>query len=176
MTDAVRRLARLRVPLGFAFAVLVFWLARPTPALLAWGGLVAAIGEALRIWAAGHLNKSREVTSSGPYRWFAHPLYVGSSVMGVGLAIAAGSVAVALIVALYLATTIGAAIRSEEAFLREKFGSDYEAWRRGGTRPPGAQLEAPRSFSMAQAMANREYRALAGIVIALLLLWIKASL
>ena len=29
---------------------------------------VAALGEALRIWAAGHLNKSREVTSSGPYR------------------------------------------------------------------------------------------------------------
>ena len=176
MTDAVRRLARLRVPLGFAFAVLVFWLARPTPAFLVWGGLVAAIGEALRIWAAGHLNKSREVTSSGPYRWFAHPLYVGSSVMGVGLAIAAGSVAVALIVALYLATTIGAAIRSEEAFLREKFGSDYDTWRRGVVRPAGAQLEASRSFSMAQAMANREYRALAGVAIALLLLWIKASL
>ncbi|MEQ1869833.1 MAG: isoprenylcysteine carboxylmethyltransferase family protein [Vicinamibacterales bacterium] len=176
MTDVVRRLARLRVPLGFAFAVLVFLLARPTPAFLVWGGLVAAIGEALRIWAAGHLNKSREVTSSGPYRWFAHPLYVGSSVMGVGLAIAAGSVAVALIVALYLGTTIGAAIRSEEAFLREKFGSDYDTWRRGGARPAGAQMEASRSFSMAQAIANREYRALAGVAIALLLLWIKASL
>ena len=30
-------------------------------------------------------NKAREVTSSGPYRWFAHPLYVGSSIMGAGL-------------------------------------------------------------------------------------------
>ena len=41
-------------------------------------------GEALRMWAAGHLNKSREVTSSGPYRFVAHPLYVGSSMMGAG--------------------------------------------------------------------------------------------
>ncbi len=57
------------------------------------GRRCAIAGEALRIWAAGHLNKSREVTSSGPYRWFAHPLYVGSSIMGVGLAVASGSVA-----------------------------------------------------------------------------------
>ncbi len=51
------------------------------------------------IWAAGHLNKSREVTASGPYRWVAHPLYVGSSIMGVGLAIASGSLIVAVVIA-----------------------------------------------------------------------------
>ena len=65
------------------------WRSRPAPPCSA-AASVALAGEALRIWAAGHLNKSREVTSSGPYRWFAHPLYVGSSVMGVGLAIASG--------------------------------------------------------------------------------------
>jgi hypothetical protein len=33
------------------------------------GLFVALAGEAsLRIWAAGHLEKSREVTRSGPYR------------------------------------------------------------------------------------------------------------
>ena len=42
------------------------------------GGAIAC-GRAKRcgFWAAGHLHKSREVTSSGPYRWLAHPLYVG---------------------------------------------------------------------------------------------------
>ena len=76
-------LARLRVALGFVFGVLVLVLARPTgPSLLA-GMSLAAGGEAIRIWAAGHLRKSREVTVSGPYRWCPHPLYVGSSVMGV---------------------------------------------------------------------------------------------
>ena len=33
------------------------------------GAVVALVGEALRIWAAGHLEKSREVTRSGPYRF-----------------------------------------------------------------------------------------------------------
>ncbi|MFT3828051.1 MAG: isoprenylcysteine carboxylmethyltransferase family protein [Chitinophagaceae bacterium] len=141
------------MPLGFAFALLVMWLASPTGILLFAGGLVAAVGEALRIWAAGHLNKSREVTSSGPYRWFAHPLYVGSSIMGVGLAIASGSAIVALLIALYLGSTITAAVRSEEAFLRQKFGDRYDRYRRGELGPRD-DAAATRRFTIDQAMAN----------------------
>lgn len=172
--SATSLLARWRVTLGFLFALLVFWLARPTAALLLSGGGVAALGEALRIWAAGHLNKSREVTASGPYRWFAHPLYVGSSVMGVGLAIASGSLLVGVAIALYLGATITAAIRSEEAFLRQKFGDRYDRYRRGATGA-GADAGLRRSFSLAQARANREYRAVAGLVVAVLLLVLKAA-
>ena len=78
---------------------LVLMLARPSQATVAVGMTLAACGEAIRIWAAGHLNKSREVTRSGPYRFVAHPLYIGSSVMGVGLAIASHSLPVAAIIA-----------------------------------------------------------------------------
>src|SRR6185295_6751971 len=84
-------LARFRVAIGWVFAPLVFILANPTPESILVGAVVGAIGEGVRVWAAGHLNKSREVTSSGPYRYFAHPLYVGSSIMGVGLAIASAN-------------------------------------------------------------------------------------
>jgi hypothetical protein len=169
--DVTRRLARLRVPLGFAFAVVVLWLARPTGPSLVVGTVVAGVGEALRIWAAGHLNKSREVTASGPYRWMGHPLYAGSSIMGAGLAIAAHSVVVAAVVIVYLAATIGAAIRSEEAFLRRTFGAEYDRYRRGTADASAAT----RRFSIAQATANREYRALAGFAVAVLLLLLKAT-
>jgi hypothetical protein len=174
VADLARGLARWRVPLGFAFAVLVLSLARPSGRTLLLGGAVTAVGEALRIWAAGHLNKSREVTASGPYRWFAHPLYVGSSMMGVGLAIASGSVAVAVIIALYLVSTISAAVRSEEAFLRQKFGDQYERYRRGDIAALDAAATT-RRFALAQAMANREYRAVGGVVLAVLLLCLKAA-
>ncbi len=174
MADMTRTLARLRVPLGFAFAALVVWLATPTATLLAIGSMVAAIGEALRIWAAGHLNKSREVTASGPYRLFAHPLYVGSSIMGVGLAIASGSFLVAVLIAIYLVATISAAIRSEESFLRQKFGAEYDRYRRGEAGPTDSAA-ASRRFSLAQAMANREYRALGGVVVAVVVLVMKAA-
>jgi protein-S-isoprenylcysteine O-methyltransferase Ste14 len=166
--SVLRRLARLRVPLGFASAIVVAWIATPTPVTLAWGLPIAAIGEALRIWAAGHLEKSREVTRSGPYRFLRHPLYVGSSVMGAGLAVASGSAIVSVMVAVYLGTTITAAILTENAFLRQTFGADYAAWQ-AGTVPA-----VERRFSLERAVRNREYRAVAGLLVGAALLAAKA--
>jgi protein-S-isoprenylcysteine O-methyltransferase Ste14 len=152
-----RRLARLRVPLGFAAGILVLWLARPTWRLLAAGTLVALAGESIRVWAAGHLEKSREVTRSGPYRWSRHPLYVGSALMGVGVAIAGNSAAAAAVIGLYLGITLTAAIRTEEAFLRATFGREYDEYCRGA----GQAVDRP--FSVARAWRNREYRAILGM-------------
>lgn len=161
-------LARLRTRLGFVFGAAVLWFADPTPTSLAVGSAIAACGELLRVWAAGHLNKSREVTSSGPYRWFAHPLYVGSSVMGVGLAVASASMAVTVLIATYLGATIAAAIRTEEAFLRRTFGDAYQRYRRQG-------VSDSRRFSLARARANGEHRAIVGLAVAVLLLVLKAT-
>jgi protein-S-isoprenylcysteine O-methyltransferase Ste14 len=169
-------IARLRVALGFVFGVLVFVLARPTGRSLLIGMSVASCGEAIRIWAAGHLHKSREVTASGPYRFVAHPLYLGSLVMGAGLAITCASLTVTALIALYLATTLTAAIKSEEAFLRSAFGDQYDLYRTGveAKRRAGGAA-ARRRFSLAQAIANREYRAVIGLVVAILLLVLKAT-
>jgi protein-S-isoprenylcysteine O-methyltransferase Ste14 len=170
----VALLARLRVPLGFGFGALVLWLAQPTARSLMIGGLFAAFGEGLRIWAAGHLNKSREVTMSGPYRWLAHPLYVGSSIMGAGLAIASANVVAAALVTIYLGAAITAAVRSEEAFLRRTFGDRYERYRVASAGVMAAGNE-PRRFSAARAMANREHRAVIGLAVAVLVLLFKAT-
>ena len=159
----LKKIARLRVPLGFGFGLLALWLADPTPPSILWGAIVALAGESIRIWAAGHLEKSREVTASGPYAWTRHPLYVGSTMIGIGLAIGAASMAVALLVAGYLAVTLTAAIRTEEAHLTEKFGAAYPDYRAG-------RHSAKRSFSLERAMRNREYRAAIGVVVVLAVL------
>ena len=83
--------------------------------------VIATAGELLRIWAAGHIEKGREITRSGPYRYVRHPLYLGSSLMAIGFIIAARSVAVGVLVAAYMLITLLAAIRTEEASLDEKF-------------------------------------------------------
>ena len=160
------RIARWRVPLGFLFAALALWLAQPTAWSLQAGAVIAAAGEAIRIWAAGHLEKGREVTASGPYAFTRHPLYLGSSVIGIGLAVAGASVALALVVGLYLSVTLTAAIRTEEAHLTDKFGDRYPAYRDG-------RVSVERRFSLARATANREYRAVAGVVIGFALLALK---
>jgi protein-S-isoprenylcysteine O-methyltransferase Ste14 len=162
-------LARFRVALGWVFAPLVLILANPSAESIVVGTTVGLVGEGIRIWAAGHLNKAREVTSSGPYRLFNHPLYVGSSVMGAGLAIASANPIAAALIALYLVVTLRAAIRNEEAFLRRTFGAAYDRYRTERV------VDRERRFSLALVMRNKEYRALAGLVTAMLLLILKAT-
>ncbi len=149
MTDVVRFFARFRVALGFAGGVAVLWFAAPTRRSIEAGLPLALCGELVRLWAAGHLNKSREVTRSGPYRFMAHPLYFGSSLIGVGLAAGARSWIVVCLVFLYLSVTLTAAITSEERFLREKFGPAYDEYR------VQRVVDRDRQFSWSRAMANR---------------------
>jgi protein-S-isoprenylcysteine O-methyltransferase Ste14 len=154
--------------LGFALAALVMWLAAPTWTSWTVGAAISLVGEALRVWAAGHLEKSREVTRSGPYRLLRHPLYAGSALIGIGLAVAARHITAALAIGLYLGLTLNAARRSEEAHLREKFGDAYDAYAQGRAAPMS------RRFSLARALANREHHAVAGLMAGLAALAWKA--
>ena len=163
----VRTVARRRVALGFAAGVVMLALARPTRESLGAGLLVAALGECLRIWAAGHLEKGREVTRSGPYRFFGHPLYAGSMVIALGIAIAARGALPALLAGLYMGVTIAAAIQMEEAQLRERFGATYDDYRASRGEPM------LRPFSLSRVMRNREYRAVAGLALGFGLLALK---
>lgn len=160
----MRFLARWRVFLGFVLAALVLWLATPTPLSLAIGAAIAVLGEALRLWAAGHLEKSKEVTRSGPYRYTRHPLYLGSSLIGIGMAEASNNLVVAIVVAGYLVLTLTAAMRSEEAHLREKFGDAYDAYAEKRSAP----ME--RRFSWQRAIHNREHHTIAGLLAGMALL------
>ncbi len=162
--------------LGFLFGVVVLWLAQPTSATLAAGAPIAIRGEALRVWAAGHLNKSREVTSSGPYRWFAHPLYVGSSIMGVGLAVASGSAVVAIFIAVYLrGDADGGDPRAKKRFCVARSAISTIATAAGIETDGIASGRDRRGSSLAQAIANREHRAVVGMAVAMLLLILKAT-
>ena len=170
MADFATRLARWRVPLGFISAIAALLLAHPTWRSWATGLAVALGGEAIRVWAAGHLEKSREVTRSGPYRWTRHPLYAGSSVMALGIVIAARSWPVAIVATVYMASTVTAAVRTEEAFLRRTFGDTYDRYRQSQAEPM------MRRFSIERALRNREYRAVAGLLAGFALLALKVIL
>ena len=132
-------LQRRRVAIGFLLAIVVYWLAHPTPSSIVAGLLIALPGEILRIWAAGHITKGREVTQSGPYRLVRHPLYLGSAIMGVGFAVATWSVVPAVVIIAYLATTIPAAMRAEEAELLAQLRSGV----RRVPRRPDAKCRSP---------------------------------
>jgi protein-S-isoprenylcysteine O-methyltransferase Ste14 len=166
------RVARWRVPLGFLTFLAAFALAAPTPMTFAVGAAVAVLGQALRIWAAGHIEKGREVTRSGPYRHLRHPLYAGSLIMGLGFVVAAASLWTGLLAALYFAVTYMAAVRTEEATLDARFAGEYSAYREGrateGSAPVTRRFSAQRAFGM-----NKELRSVGGLVLAFMLLAIR---
>jgi hypothetical protein len=165
---AAARLARWRVPLGFACAGIVLWLARPTPRALAIGGAIALVGEAIRIWAAGHLEKGSEVTQSGPYQLTRHPLYLGSAIIALGAAVATAHPGAMFVIGAYMIATILAAIRHEEAGMRTSFGDQYDAYAESRAQP----VERP--FSLARALKNKEHKAVAGLAVVAAILWAKS--
>jgi protein-S-isoprenylcysteine O-methyltransferase Ste14 len=161
---------RIRVPLGFLFAVLYFWLARPSWRSLALGAIGVVPGLLFRALASGHVRKNETLATSGPYAYTRNPLYLGSLVMGLGFCVAARSwwVAAALVVmffAVYLPV-----IRDEEAFLRGKFPEFEEYAGRVPRMFPrfvshvGNGSEASSGFSFDLYLKHREYNALLGAV------------
>jgi protein-S-isoprenylcysteine O-methyltransferase Ste14 len=162
---------RIRVPLGFLFAVFYFWLARPCGRFLAFGAILIVPGLLIRALASGHVRKNEALATSGPYAYTRNPLYLGSLLIGVGFAVAArswwvGVVLVVMFFAIYLPV-----IRGEEAYLREKF-PEFEEYARRVPRmfprifPTIAQGSRERQtadgFSLDLYLKHREYNALLG--------------
>ena len=157
---------RIRVPLGFVFAALFLWLARPTWRSMALSLLLVIPGLWLRGYAAGYVKKNAELTRTGPYAYTRNPLYLGSMMIAVGFAWASGSLLLFAVLtigflAIYLPT-----IRSEEAYLREHFGGFDEYARQVPRLLP--RLTAAKSgvpagrFSRERYLHHREYNALMG--------------
>ncbi len=105
---------RWRVPLGFVLGLAYLIFCRPTVKLLVAGGGVAAAGLALRAYAAGHLAKNQQLAMSGPYACTRNPLYLGSSLIGAGLALAGGNWILTLGCLLLFAAVYWPVIRREE--------------------------------------------------------------
>ncbi len=112
---------RIRVPLSFAFAAFYIWRAHPSWASLSVGALVALLGIIVRALASGHVEKNRELTTTGPYAYVRNPLYLGSVVIGIGFAIAARDIWVVLILVVFFFAVYVPVIRGEENYLRSRF-------------------------------------------------------
>ena len=153
--------SRYRVPAGWLVGALVVVLARPAPWSLLAGLPLACAGEALRLWASGHIEKTRRLATGGPYAHSRNPLYVGSLLIALGVAIACASPWVVLAVAAYFLAFYPAVMREEAAFLSQRFAGEYAAW--AGAVPlfwPHLTPAGPRAsrFDWARVRMNKEWR------------------
>ncbi len=73
--------------LAGAVGIALFLLARQHRLEAAWfvpGAVVMFFGEWLRLWAAGHLRKNKQLTTTGPYAYVKNPLYIGTLLITLG--------------------------------------------------------------------------------------------
>lgn len=112
--------------MGFVFAALYLWAARPVTWSLTTGAFVAAVGLLVRAIASGHVTKNEALTTTGPYAYVRNPLYLGSLVTAAGFAIAARSLWIAAAMIVIFIMIYVPVIRSEEAFLQARFPAFQE--------------------------------------------------
>jgi protein-S-isoprenylcysteine O-methyltransferase Ste14 len=171
---------RIRVPLGFAFAVLYAWLAKPSLLSLLLAMLLVIPGLLIRALASGHVRKNEQLTTSGPYAYTRNPLYLGSLILALGFVVASRSWWIAGVMILMFVAIYIPVIRSEETYLRNQFPGFDDYARVVPRLVPRltARNSGGVSFSKELYLRHREYNALLGagaivLVLAGKLLWVK---
>ena len=173
-------LQRLRVPLGFAFALLYLLLARP---VLGWwliGIATVSIGLGIRVWAAGHLRKWQQLAISGPYRFTRNPLYLGSSLIGSGFSIASNESFLLVLFLILFVTIYVPVMRREEKELFTLYGSDYRTYSKNvpffvPKFTQSSDSTKRSTFSWRRALLNRESNAIIGCLAVALFLYLRLN-
>src|SRR6185312_12286114 len=166
---------RIRVPMGFAFAVLYVWLAKPDAASIAVGCIFIATGLLVRAFASGHVRKNEQLTMTGPYAYTRNPLYLGSLILAFGFTLASRSWIIAAIAAAMLVIIYIPVIHSEEEFLRAHFAEFDDYCRNVPRLFPRLKLAqgSAGSFSAHLYWKHREYNAAVGAAAIIAVLVIK---
>jgi protein-S-isoprenylcysteine O-methyltransferase Ste14 len=164
---------RMRVPSGFLLGISFGLLASPTPMSLLYGPLLAFPGLALRGWAAGHLRKNQDLADGGPYAWTRNPLYLGTLLVALGLALAAQSWIVLAVTVAVFGLVYLPVIEQEEQHLIKLFAG----YREYAERVPLLLPKIPKSpgsgdFDFSLYIKNEEWKATAAYMIGMgYLLW-----
>jgi protein-S-isoprenylcysteine O-methyltransferase Ste14 len=180
MSAASSFFVRWRVRLGYPLAIAVLWFARPNPPSILVGAAVGLVGLCLRGYAAGFLHKHELLTVTGPYARTRNPLYLGSAILTLGVALAAHSWTSAMILCSYFVLFYSIVMRREESELQSRYGAVFCEYSRAVPlflpRVTAAKLSGggKATFSFEQYKKNREYQAAIGflsLIGLLLLIW-----
>jgi protein-S-isoprenylcysteine O-methyltransferase Ste14 len=115
-----------RIPI-FIGAVLLVIFAKPNLIGMMVGMILIFFGEAIRIWAAGHLQKNEVLTVTGPYAYVKNPLYIGTILITMGFCIFANNIyLLAASTFVFCFHYIPYKKRIEGDRLRRIFGSAYD--------------------------------------------------
>ncbi|MCI0529258.1 MAG: isoprenylcysteine carboxylmethyltransferase family protein [Nitrospira sp.] len=115
----------------YLLGVVLIITARPRVDFFVLGLLPVLLGEGLRIWATGHLQKNQQLTTTGPYAYVKNPLYLGTFLIMVGFCLMANQLLLMIFgVVIFLLYYVPYKKRIESDRLAQRFGqiwTDYDS-------------------------------------------------
>jgi hypothetical protein len=125
--EEVMNMRKMRkIPL-FIGALLLVIFAKPNPPGILVGVILIILGESIRVWAAGHLQKNETLAVTGPYAYVKNPLYIGSILITTGFCILADNIyLLAAAIFMFCFHYIPYKKKIEGDRLRKTFGSRFD--------------------------------------------------
>jgi protein-S-isoprenylcysteine O-methyltransferase Ste14 len=171
---------KLRFAIIYPFGVIVIFFHSPSEAYFKIGLPIIIVGLLIRAWANGYAIKMEKLTTSGPYAYLRHPLYLGTMLIIIGFVIMLrvffiGGALFVVMVAVYSKT-----IKKEEKMLEAKFKDIYIDYKKKvpaifPTIFPYLQGE-KWSFSFKRLVCNKEYKLFFWILILVVVFYLKEEL
>ncbi|MFA5339913.1 MAG: isoprenylcysteine carboxylmethyltransferase family protein [Candidatus Omnitrophota bacterium] len=176
--ERLKRWFKLRFAVLYPFAVVFIIFANCDDRSLRYGIWFIAAGELIRMWANGYAIKTEKLTTSGPYAFVRHPLYLGTLLLVTGFVIFlrvyyVGAALLAVMAIVYTGT-----IKEEEELLGRKF-KEYAAYKKRVPAlfpTPFPYREGEKwGFSLERFFRSQEYKPVLWIAIIIIAFYLKAK-
>ncbi len=183
---------RSYTPIPFLILMVIF--AQPTPLSLVIGFVVVFAGELIRFWGVSIVGAETRTTgtvggtfliTSGPFAYVRNPLYLGNMLLyaGVGVMSLALFPWLLLVAIVWFYVQYYLIVTREEEYLAERFGAEYEGYRREVRRflprlTPYRSTQPPaKSVNPAEGLASerRTLQAIGLVTAALVILYLFRS-
>jgi protein-S-isoprenylcysteine O-methyltransferase Ste14 len=175
--ERFKRWFKLRFAIVYPFGILAIFFYKPDDNSFRLGIPFIIAGLLIRVWANGYAVKMNKLTTSGPYAFMRHPLYLGTIFIVAGFVIILkalyfGVLFIATMAAVYYITG-----KKEEKSLENKFKAPYLDYKkavpailprvvpyRDGEKWP---------FSFKRLMQSKEYKLFFWVVIFVVIFYLK---
>jgi protein-S-isoprenylcysteine O-methyltransferase Ste14 len=123
--NRLKRWFKLRFAILYPFIVFAVIFTNTDDKSIITGIWFILAGLLIRSWANGYAIKLEKLTTSGPYAFVRHPLYLGTMILVLGFVIMLKSYCAGALCLLIMAVVYYQTISKEEAMLEEKFKQLY---------------------------------------------------
>lgn len=178
--DRLKRCFKLRFAILYPFGVFVILFASSDDKSIMKGVWFIAAGLLIRIWANGYAIKLDKLTTSGPYAFVRHPLYLGTILLAAGFIIMLKIYYIGALLFLIMAVIYYRTIKKEEGMLEEKFKQAYFNYKKKVPLILPAVLPYREGekwpFSFKRLIKSQEYKLVIWMIVLMIIFHLKGEL